>query len=171
MFYSPFAILQGLGVWFLGNSFIFVLKNSILNKFIKFFPIIFILLSFFFISYRTFISNSESIYYVIRFLMPYFFMGTIWLLKDYFSRIDVLKKIGDLSFPIYIIHPLLCNVLYLICQKYLCVNIVTACVVQVIVFLISYLISYFINNILILQKIFFPRSMDDLKSIIKITKR
>ncbi len=166
MLISPFAVLQGIGVWFLGTSFLYILNNPKFSKIVKYSSVIFIVLSILFIFRKFVCSNYVIIYYVVRFLMPLIFMCFIWMYRDKFSNIGILKKVGDLSFGIYIIHPILCNILYLIFKKYFAVNLINALVVQLIVFSFSYYVAYFINNISILQKMLFPRSWEDLKSII-----
>ena len=162
MKYSPFAIFQGIGVWFMGMSFVSILRNNKTNKLIKYSPVLFVAFSVLFFMYR-----KTDLYYLIRFFMPFFFMGTIWLLRDKISRIDFLKKFGDLSFPIYIIHPLLCSVLYLVCQKYFEINLIYACIVQLVVFIISYYIAHIINKLAVIRKLLFPRSWEELKSVVK----
>ena len=114
-----------------------------------------------------FMYRKTDLYYLIRFFMPFFFMGTIWLLRDKISRIDLLKKFGDQSFSIYIIHPLLCSMLYMVCQKYFGINLIYACIVQVVVFMISYYMAYLINKFTIIRKLFFPRSWVELKEVFK----
>ena len=162
MKYSPFAIFQGIGVWFMGMSFVSVLRNNKINKFIKYSPILFIAFSILYFMYQ-----ETDLYYLIRFFMPFFFMGTIWLLREKISRLDFLKKFGNLSFPIYIIHPLLCSVLYIICQKYFEVNLINACIVQIVVFMVSYKIAYLINKFTVIRNVLFPRSWEELKSVVK----
>ena len=97
-----------------------------------------------------------------RFIMPILFINFVYLYKDFFARFNLLKKLGSNSFPIYLIHPILCTIAYLICERYFYVNVVYAIIIQIAVVSISYYASVLWLRITPLRKKTIPRSLDEI---------
>lgn len=162
MLFSPFAVLQGCGAYFLGRLSLIVIDNRFNKIITRTCAFMFLCLStaYIVINYQGFI-NKESIW-ALRLLMPILFIGTLYTFRKYLANSKLLKKLGNNSFQIYIIHPPLCAVSYLICSKFMSVNIFYAIIVQIAVMLISYYVSVLWNRITPLRKKTLPRTIEDL---------
>ncbi len=161
---SPFAILQGLGAYFLGKTSVAIINNKYF-RYINFAgALLFILLSIAYITdfYNKTLSTQENWCYT--FIMPFLFMNLIYLAKDYLAKSNILKKIGENSFPIYLIHPPLCIASYIICQRFLQINLTYSIIVQFMVLTASYYITVLWHKITPLRKKTLPRSFEDLYS-------
>jgi peptidoglycan/LPS O-acetylase OafA/YrhL len=100
-----------------------------------------------------------------RFIMPFLFFNLLYLIKGYLSKSKILRKIGEYSFSIYLIHPLFCTFSYLLCMKYLELNLIYGIFIQIIVLVISYYISVLWHKITPLRKKTLPRDMKDIFNI------
>lgn len=162
MLFSPFAVLQGCGAYFLGKLCISVIDNRLSKITTRICTFLFLCLS---IAYIVISSqgtiNKEGIW-CLRFLMPILFIGTLYTLRKHLAKFKILQKLGNNSFQIYIIHPPLCAVSYLICSKFLSVNIFYAIIVQIAIIFISYYVSVIWNRITPLRKKTLPRTIEDL---------
>ena len=159
---SPFAILQGLGAYFLGRTSVAIINNKYCKYINLTSSLLFILLSIIYITdlYNNTLSTQKNWCYT--FIMPFLFINLIFLTKDYLAKSNILKRIGEHSLPIYLIHPPLCIVSYMICQKFLQINLTYAIVIQILVLTVSYYIAVLWNKITPLRKKTLPRSFEDL---------
>lgn len=162
MLFSPFAILQGCGAFFLGKAS-FSLMNNDKSRIINIIcTILFVTLSVTYIvlTYCDYMDKISQ--WCFRFIMPILFINLLYLYKDFFARFNLLKKLGNNSFPIYLIHPMLCTIAYLICERYLSINVVYAIIIQIAVVFISYYTSVLWQKITPLRKKTLPRSLDEI---------
>ena len=163
MLFSPFALLQGCGAYFLGKVTYYLINNKYIKVVNAVCTILFIL---FCASYITSLIVKGSITYcelwTYRFIMPILFINFIYYFKSNISRYSFLKKLGDYSFPMYIIHPPLCATAYLICKNYFQINLVYAIVVQFVVLFISFYISTKWVKIDSLRKRTLPRAINEI---------
>lgn len=163
LLFSPFAILQGCGVYFLGKICYYTVNNRYINIINTVCAILFVLFS---ISYiASLIVNGFITYYELwfyRFTMPILFINFIYYFKSYISNFGLLKKIGDYSLPIYLIHPPLCTAVYLICKQYNEVNITYAIITQIIIFIVSYYLSVLWISFVPLRKKTLPRNLNEI---------
>ena len=164
MLFSPFAVLQGCGAYFLGHISI----GTITHKHFKITKII--LSTFFIIASITYISMtytghlSDKFSWLFRFIMPVLFINFLLATKDLITKSKILKYIGNYSFPIYIIHPIICTASFIICNKYFCTNIASALIIQLLTVVASYHISVLCFKIPLLKKKLFPRTPKDITS-------
>ena len=161
MLFSPFAILQGLGAYFLGIATVTAINNRNFKLINIASSVLFIVLS---CTYIFQITNKTlgDYTYLYRFIMPFLFFNFILNFKVSISKSVLLREFGKYSFPMYIIHPPLCIITYFICKNYLEINIIYAIVIQVCVVVISYYISVIWYKIIPLRKKTLPRSIDEL---------
>lgn len=161
MLYSPFAILQGFGAYFLGIVTVSAINNRNFKLINIASSVLFIVLSCTYIFQITNKTLGDNIY-LYRFIMPFLFVNFILNFKVSISKSVLLREFGKYSFPMYIIHPPLCIISYFICKNYLEINLIYAIVIQVCVVVISYYISVIWYKITPLRKKTLPRSIDEL---------
>lgn len=165
MMFSLFAVLQGCGAYFLGKMCAFFVNHKYSRKTIPLFSIFFVVASVVYII-KVYSNNlSELDAWIYRFIMPVLFVNFIMLFRSMLSKCAVLKQLGKYSFPIYIIHPILCTIAFIVCNKYLIINIYWGLFIQIIVIVISYYLSILWFRIVPLRKITLPRDMKDIFNI------
>ena len=162
MLFSPFAVLQGFGAYFLGRLCINIIDNSFSKIITRACTILFLCLSIAYIVINYQGMMSRGILWTYRFIMPILFIGTLYNLKKQLAKIEFLQKLGNRSFPIYIIHPPLCAISYIICNKFLYINFLYAIIVQIAIIFISYYVSVIWDRITPLRKKTLPRTIEDL---------
>ena len=166
MLHSPFAILQGVAMYFLGYTCYAIILNNRFSKYTtRIFCALFIILSIFLIYQLNkdadFINNNKYSV-VIKFVTPYLFMGLLYTVKRPLSRNSILLKLGELSLPIYIISTLLCTVFYLIFNRINAISPLYGVIAQILITIASYYLALLIYKIPIIRKKFFPRSKEEL---------
>ena len=161
MLFSPLAILQGCGAYFLGKTSVKIMSRYN-NKPKSIISWLFVIASIIYLILECMGLLSNVVLWCFRFIMPFLFINFLYSLKGRLQKLGVLKNLGIYSFPIYIIHPMLCTIAFMICQKFSCVNIVMAIVVQVIVIFVSYYISVWLFRIEPLRKKIFPRTWEEI---------
>lgn len=162
MQFSPFALLQGIGAFFLGNISLLIMNNKHIKYINIICSIIFIVMS---IIYIVKINNNtfdRCDLWVYRFFMPLLFINFIYYLREHIAKSEILKKIGEYSFPIFLIHPPLCAIAYIICNKFFEINIMYGIFIQLFVTYISYCLSVLWYKITPLRKKTLPRSLEEL---------
>lgn len=162
MLFSPFAVLQGCGAYFLGKLCISLINNRFYNIITRTCALLFLCLSIVYIVVVSQGTIDEEFLWALRFIMPILFIGTLYCIRKHLAKFQLFQELGNNSFPIYIIHPPLCAVSYLFCSKYLGVNFFYAVIVQIAILLISYYASVFLNKITPLRKKTLPRRMEDI---------
>lgn len=162
MLVSPFAIIQGLGAYFFGKASVAIMDN----KYYKYINIVgsllFIFLSF---AYIIDFNNKELTIqenWCYHFIMPFLFVNLIYLSKSILAKSTLLKKIGEYSLPIYLIHPPLCVAFNMICQCFFQINLLSVIIVQILVLTVSYYISVLWYKVTPLRKKTLPCSSEDL---------
>lgn len=162
---SLFAILQGIGVYFLGEISSLLIKNKYCKHINIMSVTLFIVLTLVYIIQIANDTFNQYELWTYRFIMPFLFFNLLYLIKGYLSKSKILRKIGEYSFSIYLIHPLFCTFSYLLCMKYLELNLIYGIFIQIIVLVISYYISVLWHKITPLRKKTLPRDMKDIFNI------
>lgn len=162
MLFSPFAVLQGCGAYFLGQICMYTMShrffkitNAILSTLFVVASIVYI-----YIAYAGYFNNGFSWFF--RFIMPILFVNFLFSIKGWIAKSNVLKHIGNYSFPIYIIHPIICTISFIICSKFSYVNMVSALIIQLVVIIVSYCASILCFKIPLLKKKLFPRTLEEI---------
>ena len=156
MNWSPFAFLQGLGLFFLGYS-----CNALIRNFINLkawvFLIVFIIMGVVYIL----IPKDTLFFSVYKIIMwsvnPFIAFGLIFCLRKQLAKFSFLKKIGALSLPIYIIHQPLNGLLSMMASKIT----ISELFLFVLTYSIVLLVTYYITKFLFRTKIYsflFPRN-------------
>ena len=161
MLFSPFAILQGCGAYFMGKMCVDIMRNKHNKVTIPLLSILFIIASIIYIVIACSGFLTNEILWFLRFIMPFLFINFLYSIKERLAVSKILKNLGIYSFPIYIIHPVLCTVVFMICQRLSCVSVVSSLVVQAVVVIVSYYTSILLFKITPLRKRIFPRSWDE----------
>lgn len=166
MLFSPFAVLQGIAMFFLGYTCSTIILNDKFSKNITgIFSIVFVILSVFLL-YKL---NQDSKFIktfkygpVIKFVIPYLFMGLLYIIKRPLSKIAVLLKLGELSLPIYIFSTLICTIFYLTFNRLNAVTPLYGIIAQILITVISYYLALSIQKIPLIRKKLFPRNKEEL---------
>lgn len=155
MNWSPFAILQGLGLFFLGYSCNVLIRNgTYLNVWV-------LLIAFIVLGVVYVLIPKDTVFFsvyktIMWFINPYIAFGLIFSLRKHLAKFSLLKKIGVLSLPIYIIHQPLNGLMSMMASK---INI-SELLLFVLTYSIVLFLSYFIAKFLFRTKLYyilFPR--------------
>lgn len=166
MLFSPFAILQGIAMFFLGYTCsTIILCDKFSKNITRTFSFVFIILSVFLL-YKL---NQDPQFIktfkyapVIKFVIPYLFMGLLYIIKRPLSKISVLLKLGELSLPIYIFSTLICTIFYLIFNRLNAITPLYGIIAQILITVISYYLALSIQRIPLIRKKLFPRNKEEL---------
>lgn len=162
MLFSPFAILQGCGAYFLGKLGAQTLNHKYRKSTVPVFSTLFIVASIMYLVLVKTDSLTNTMQWGFRFIMPFLFVSFLILLKTVLAKSKFLRALGNYSFPIYIIHPIICTVAFMVCDKCLEVNLVSAIIVQVVVVGLAYWISVLVYKIEPIRKKLFPKTFDEI---------
>lgn len=167
LLYSPFAITQGIAMYFLGYTCSFILLRDKYHRSItSISSFIFILLSIYII-YKLCINkqfSKENVYSIYQFIIPFFAMGFIYTLRKRISKIAILKKLGEISLPLYIFSSLMCTLVFLIFKKFDLINLINGIIAQIIIVFISYYFVILLKRIPFIYNKLFPNTLQDLRS-------
>lgn len=105
--------------------------------------------------------ESAITIWVLRGVMPIIFFVILFGLRKQLSSFNLLKKIGDNSFLIYIIHPVFCKFFVMLTPEHLSINWVYIIMSQILIIVMSYYLAKFINNMEIIRRTFFPKKSSD----------
>lgn len=159
MLFSPFALFQGLGAWFLGYTCKALYDSRLSGLLQKISFLLFVIIS---VYYFLFSSGSNTVL-VMRCLMPYLFFGVLLYARSVIGKIRIFECLGKYTFPIYIISSLLCSVSYLLCKKVSLINIPMGIFLQILLTFFSLGMAYILYEYLpMFRKFIFPRSSRDL---------
>ena len=146
----PFALIQGL-YYFTFGFLTKLLLDKIPNiKYMGAFTFLIISVLFWFSS----IKEIPYIFPISGFLFIYLFSNLL-------SKIPLLVEIGKLSFPIYLVHVIIYNIL----EKILPNNILFGYLDFLFTLAISMFIAYWIVNIELIRKLVLPKDWNDYKSV------
>lgn len=170
--YSPFAITYALGAFFMGVISLRVIKMEKYRSANIVIPALFVsgAILCFVSQHDGKVPIDDEIRWILLLVMPFLFFFIIYQLRDYLSKITLLKDIGKYSFPIYIIHPFLLKVFFMIVYPLWGANWLIVIVSQVIITAISYYIALIIYNNHYLKAIMFPSNWNELSNL-KFTKK
>lgn len=166
MLFSPFAIFQGIAMFFLGYTCSRIILYDKFNKAITgAFSALFIALSIFLIYNLT--KDPDYIKVcgygaIIRFIMPYLFMGILYLFRKQLSKMSVFIKLGELSLPIYIFSTLICTVFYLVFGRLNAITPLNGIIALLLITVISYYVAMLLYKLPIIRKLIFPRDKKEL---------
>lgn len=147
----PFALIQGF-YYFTFGFLTKLLLDKIPNiQYLGAFTFLIISTLFWFSS----IKEMRYIFPISGFLFIYSFSNLL-------SKIPVLLEIGKLSFPIYLIHVIIYNIL----EKFLPKDILFGYIDFLLTLAISMFIAYWIVNIDLIRKLVFPKDWNDYKSLL-----
>lgn len=167
MLFSPFAITQGVAMYFLGYVCSKILLNTKYNKVINITgTILFVALSVFLVynlSINHHFIKESSLGAIYRFAMPFLAMGIVYTFKEKISKVRVFRALGEVSLPLYIFSTLICTVFYLIFKKFDAITPLNGIIAQVLIMLVSYyFVKLFYKLPFIYNKIF-PQTLDEIK--------
>lgn len=152
---SPFSVWQGLGYLTLGTVCVtIILRNFLKNSILPWIGVV--LCSIIFILFY----QNQIVFRLLRGVFPIVFFLAIYYSRKYIEKISILRCIGNFSFAIYMIHPLVCILIELIVPRKILDGFFALCVEFVIVLLISYIFASVINRIVFLRRVLFPRGED-----------
>ena len=110
--------------------------------------------------------HNWKIEWSMRCLLPVLFFIVIYKFKSILSQSIVLRKMGQLSFAIYILQTPICTISTYIFHRFgFANNILTVIISQIIVCVISYYIAYFTNKNNLISRYLYPRSINQLRGI------
>ena len=161
--YSPFAITYAFGAFFMGVVGLWIIKNwknSILYIII---PILFVFGTTicFILQHDGEVPIDDKVRWGLLLTMPFLFFFIVYQIRNILSNSCLLKKLGEYSFPIYIIHPFLLKILFIIIYPLWGTNWGIVIISQVITTIISYYIARIIYMNPYLKAIIFPNSWNE----------
>lgn len=106
--------------------------------------------------------NKEKIYAIYQFSLPFLAMGLIYALRKRISKIVILKKLGEISLPLYIFSSLICTIVFLIFKKFDAITPLNGIIAQIIIVFISYYFVIVLKKIPFIYKKLFPNTLQDL---------
>ena len=146
----PFAITQGFYYFCFGFITKLLLENIPKIEFLG--ALVFVIVTFFY--WYTDIGNTYYLFPVSGFLFVY-------LLSTRLVNFSFLIIIGKYSFPIYLLHIIIYNVLEILTPKSLFFGVIDF----VLTLFISLLIGYLMNKVELIRKLILPKDLNDVKSI------
>lgn len=166
MLFSPFAIIQGIAMYFMGYTCSQIILNDKVCQYLaKCFSAIFIIFSIF-VLYKLnqnpdFVKTCEY-GSIIRFIAPFLFMGLLYTLRKLLSRSTILIKLGELSLPIYIFSTLICTIFYMIFNRLNAITPSNGIIAQILITIISYYVALLLYRMPTIRKWIFPRSKEEI---------
>lgn len=162
--YSPFAVTYALGAFFMGVVGLWIIKMK--NNRIAYIaiPMLFILGTVICLmsQHDGEIPINDEIRWVLLLTMPFLFFFILYQIRYTLSNSRLLQKLGKYSFPIYIIHPFLLKILFMIVYPLWGTNWGIVIISQIIITVISYHIARIIYKNPYLKAAMFPNSWNEI---------
>ena len=112
------------------------------------------------------IHNNTVAYRLLKSTMPIIFVLLIWSYRKNLSNFIVWKKLGDMSYPIYLIHPFIGYILYYIfISLQLNYSIFWAVLSQILIVQISYYLSIILYKLPNIRSFILPKNISEIKNI------
>jgi len=150
--YIPFAITQGFYFFAFGFVTWFFVDKIPYIKYIG--AVVFIIFSFLF-----FLKDGHIN------VFPFIFPATAFMfllsLKELIVRIPYLQQLGKFSFPIYLVHVIIYNIL----ERILVYSVLNAVVTYILTILLSVATAFLMTKIPFIQKLVLPKGYNDFKSL------
>lgn len=154
--FSLFACLQGLGILLISYIIRTICERYKDGQLWVWMLLFCVSLFLYIITY----CNDTTIW-MLRGVMPIIVFVILFGLRKQFSSLSFLKRLGEQSFLIYLIHPIFCKVFLMLTPEYLSTNWIYIILSQVIIIGMSYYLAKFINSLDILRRTFFPQKYSD----------
>lgn len=167
MQFSLFACLQGFGATFVGFSIQYIIKHykSTYGSICIF---IFLAIStlYFLLMWR----NNEYLIWIMRAILPIIFFVLIYSYRQILSKSNILEKLGEYSFLIYVTHPIFCKISAFIIPTSISKNWLLIFLSQILITLASYYSSLLITKISWLRRSLFPNNTKELMGLLQSQK-
>lgn len=163
--YLPFGIYMGVSYLIFGVSvrwIIFRLLTKNRNISIYLMILFFICSIIYFLNVR--LMHLYTVLILLKIIMPVVFMLILWYYSNYFVKNRIWEKLGDKTFPIYLLHPFIGYVLYWVVSEYFQISLFWAIITQIVMLSVSYYLSVGLYRMNRLRMLLLPRSFSDIKS-------
>ena len=158
--YVPFGMLTALRFFTLGIFTFLIIRFIPYIKYLG--AIIFVILSImYFINEGQIGINNDAFKTILPLIFPVCAFCLLLAGKKLWTYIPFMSELGKLSFPIYLVHVIVYNIL----EQIISYSILNAGVIYVSTIVISVFISLIITKINILQKLILPKGYNDFKSL------